>query len=206
VKIFLATLVLLLSTTSAFAGSKAGYIGLFGGVTMPADSNLTDTGGNTAQVSYKSGYVVGGVFGACFPNGIRFEEELSSRAADLDQLKFQGASGGIREDASIFAVMTNLYYDMKTGTAATPYIGTGLGLGKVNLSDAYSAATGAHLWTSGRANVLAYQFAVGLAYDITDTVAADIGYRYFGTSEADFGPLKMDFQSHNIQFGMRYKF
>jgi opacity protein-like surface antigen len=80
-------------------------------------------------------------------------------------------------------LLMNAYYDFRTGTAFSPYVGGGLGFAVNQLtrsdSSTDSGATGA-LEVSDRTTRINFAGAAmaGLTYDINSIVSLDVGYRY----------------------------
>lgn len=88
------------------------------------------------------------------------------------------------------AVLANVYYDVKTGTLVTPYAGVGAGVGFVG----------------GDTN-FAWNLRAGLAVDITDSIKADLGYRYVQMGEVNgYRKYKGDLSAHDLMLGVRYTF
>ena len=109
------------------------------------------------------------------------------------------------------ALMLNGYYDIPTGTAFTPYVGAGVGVARLKTTVKDQDDEGAFKDKLSATN-LAYQLGAGVAYELTENWALDLGYRY-----ADYGSYKKAFdgddykskfsvQSHNVYFGARYTF
>lgn len=88
------------------------------------------------------------------------------------------------------AVLANIYYDVKTGTMFTPYAGIGAGVGFVG----------------GDTN-FAWNLRTGIAVDITDSIKADLGYRYVQMGEVEgYRTYKGDLYAHDLMLGVRYTF
>ena len=99
---------------------------------------------------------------------------------------------GMIEVKQLYDVQTlflNAYYDIRTGTKFTPYIGAGLGAGfirtEIRLADILTDL-GSRTVTN-----FAWNVGLGLGYQITDNVALDISYRFadLGKVKTDRGPL-----------------
>ena len=68
-------------------------------------------------------------------------------------------------DMSISTVLGNLYFDVPTGTAFTPYVGAGVGYGFMAIDSAPNK------------NGLAYGLMAGVTVDLSQSMALDVGYR-----------------------------
>lgn len=110
------------------------------------------------------------------------------------------------------SVMLNAYYDINTCTRWTPYVGAGIGVAMLK-------GTERSLYENEKASDRTYNFAwqlgAGVAYDLTDHVALDAGYRYIDYGTADFSSdggagyyekLKADAAAHEVYAGVRYTF
>lgn len=93
-------------------------------------------------------------------------------------------------DISTTAVMANAYFDWANDTAFTPYVGAGVGWGWVN-------GKGTALDDSG----LALGLAAGVAVDLTNNLAIDVGYRF-----RDFEVSGPNPTEHQAVAGIRFKF
>ncbi|MDR2337603.1 MAG: outer membrane beta-barrel protein [Deltaproteobacteria bacterium] len=111
----------------------------------------------------------------------------------------------------------NVYYDFTNCSKFTPYIGAGLGLAHTTLDMNYFGDDGGNDWYAGGSktnNKFAWQVGTGVAYNITDKTALDLGYRFtdLGEISADAdrnsnpGAVKADLKSHEILLGLRYTF
>lgn len=92
-------------------------------------------------------------------------------------------------DMSTTTVLGNLYFDWANDSAFTPYVGAGLGYGRVS-----DTPTGDH---SG----LAYGLTAGVAMGLTDNIALDLGYRFRDTLISGSDPTE-----HQIVAGVRFSF
>ena len=88
-------------------------------------------------------------------------------------------------------LMANTYYDWKNRTAFTPYVGAGAGYG-------WQWATGAGAFNSSG---LAVGLRAGVAYDFTNNLALDVGYRF-----NDILVSGQNTPEHQVAAGLRVKF
>lgn len=116
-------------------------------------------------------------------------------------------------------VLLNAYYDFRTGTPWTPYLGGGLGftVNQLTRNLSYTNAPLAVAYSSGDRST-DVQFAAaamaGVSYDISTFVAVDVNYRflYIGGSEASFSDIGLlpstvsvgGIGEHQIRAGLRF--
>ena len=110
--------------------------------------------------------------------------------------------------------MVNLYTDLGTWSAITPYIGAGVGLSRIGVAGVTSTASGTGILTA-RPDLLgdrwsfAYAAMAGLSVEVTKRLSADIGYRFINFGQASFtgasGTLDTgNLYGHEVRFGLRY--
>jgi opacity protein-like surface antigen len=187
---------------SASTAAAQVYVSLQGGASFWSDADTTiraagggGTGTSTGRAEHATGFGAAGAVGYGVQNA-RFEIELSARGADIDRMS---GSGGVRvggvtktfngslsdTDLTAVAALANIWYDVNTGTAWRPFAGVGAGLARVTLTIGRTD-TG---WASDfddTNTVFAYQAGLGLGYEITPKIVANVSYRYFETSTPNF--------------------
>ncbi|MDE2384597.1 MAG: porin family protein [Alphaproteobacteria bacterium] len=164
-------------------------------------------GGSTYYGSIKSnlGYMAGIAMGAKVNDAIRLEMEFSHSGNALDKIVFTtGASTKLNGTLGVTYLLGNMWVDIPTHSAVTPYFGGGIGLGWANItSDQFNATQ--------NGTSFAYQLGGGLGYAVNDHVTLDIGYRFKGLTNAKFDTTNNYFvdgpvTSHNVLVGLRYQF
>jgi outer membrane protein OmpA-like peptidoglycan-associated protein len=157
------------------------YVGIFGGAIFPLNSDIDGVivpAGTVAD--WKTGYIAGATLGYIIGNGFRVELEGAYRRAGADRLLGQPATGRI----SNITAMSNVLYDIPTGTIVTPYIGAGIGVSYAQVRDRRTAAglTGAQSVNFSDHDVaFAYQGIAGVQVQLARDWIAGIDYRFFGT-------------------------
>lgn len=169
------------------SGTAAGTIGL-------SPSWLS----KSFEPSFTGGVGVGYVWGP------HIRTDLTVDIHSIMQAKFNGtqtySDGAANQSLSVqdkirfmsTILLLNGYYDIRTGTPFTPYIGGGLGFTVDQLTQGISStdsgATG-NATASARSTQLKFAGAamVGLNYDVNTFVSIDVGYRYLyiGGSDVD---------------------
>jgi opacity protein-like surface antigen len=131
--------------------------------------------------SHDSAFVGGGGV------GYRFNENLrTDLRADWAGL-YDSPTGS--NDISITTVLGNLYFDVPTGTAFTPYVGAGAGYGW-GTYDGGKDKDG-----------LAYALMAGTSVGLSDQLSLDVGYRFRSIMSTGKNPME-----HQFLAGLRYEF
>ncbi len=153
----------------------------------------------------------------------RAEIELAMQATDLDD-KTLGSGSYVGEtanytwkdkltgDLNVSTVMVNGYYELPVADAFSVYAMAGLGVAKYNMD---ATATYSVVGTDGSAYsevwghtddnnyAFAYKAGLGVTYNFTDQMAADLGYEYLGVADNDVADA---INGHNIVASFRIKF
>ena len=209
------------------------YVAIVGGMSMPMDMKTTITAGSpingwlSGDVSLKTGWIAGAKLGYLTPATNRIlavELEYNHIGNDSDTGKtytFEGVSFHLDSSIKIDALMLNLMGRYPEGRFH-PYIGAGAGYANVAIDDvrwssgAYTANN-----SSGSKGVFAYQFLVGIDFDITSNWFVGLGYKYFAANKASYdvtitspfvpgqsapGSVDAEYKSNIITFSVGYLF
>jgi opacity protein-like surface antigen len=125
-------------------------------------------------------FVVGGGIGYRYNDNMR---------ADLTVDWTSDYNIGAGADLSTTTVLGNLYYDWANGSAFTPYVGAGVGYGWVDIDPGKNR------------DGLALGLAAGVAVDLTQNIALDLGYRFHDTMIKGSDPME-----HLVTAGVRFSF
>lgn len=90
---------------------------------------------------------------------------------------------------SVTTALANMYFDIPTSMAITPYVGAGAGYGW------------GHVSGGSDKDGFAYALMAGASVDVTQSMALDVGYRFRSVMSAGNDPME-----HQITAGVRYKF
>lgn len=213
--IIVGVFLLAMSSVTMAADGRA-YVGGSAGVFIPQNSTVTDIYGASADVSYDAGFLLTGFGGYEFGNGLRVEGELSYRSADVDNYSYWGRNAYpgttywarnayLDNYIGAFSMMGNVYYDIRNQSNVTPYLGGGIGFSVVNFESGVWDNNYSYSYSEDD-TVFAYQLGAGVCIDLNKKVALDIGYRYFGTEDIQLPTTKVEFSSHNVIVGAKYRF
>ena len=144
-------------------------------------------------------------------NGSSFAGSPCTTCYDLYRANF---GGGV--------FLANGYLDLGTFANVTPFVGVGVG-GAYNvvkdITDIGLPTTGFGYGKGGTRFHFAWALMAGLAYQVNDNLALEIGYRYLDRGDAQTGVInctntetcaneRQEFRvtSHDLRFGMRWHF
>lgn len=186
--------------------------------------------GDHKDTVFAGGLTLGYDFGKRFdvlPVRIELDYTLRDRASDSSQrdLPFEYtspdygdfvgvAASKMKNSLRLQTLMLNAWWDIKTGTSFTPYLGGGVGMAFGNLkSSTTDVEEGDVLKASDDFTNFAWSLGGGLAYCFNESWAVDVGYRYINagdhkmTYDNDVNYVKIDkIETHDIMLGIRYTF
>ena len=182
---------LALGTCNVSAQAATPYISASGGVAMYTDVN---------NKPVKAGFNAKGAFGVTMDSN-RVEAELGS------QFNIDWIVSALFGDVAVVSASTffvNGYHDFK-GWVLEPYLTAGVGYAYVEYGQRSAWSLSENY--DGSRSAFAYQVGAGAALPLSDNLAIDAQYRYFGTStinDEKFGNFSAS--SHNILTGIRISF
>ncbi len=187
------------------------YIGVHGELNYVTDSDI-ESGGGSSEIEYDTGWAAGISLGYrpyvsnTVLDNMRIEAEYTRRDAGFNNVSAPGlGSASLPGDLEIDAYMMNLYYDIKSNSRWTPYLGGGIGWADVEFAS--------NAIPTSSDSVFAYQGMVGLNYEPESMphTAWGLGYRFFSMSDPEYttntgGTLEHDYMSHGIEASAQFRF
>lgn len=213
-KILLTSLVATLAVSAANAMTVSPYVGAHMAYNNSEIETTYKKAGveqvtQTTKFSGNLGY--GAAIGAKFDFGCmvsaRAEAEFSRTQLKMDE-EIKAADGTIADSGDMkFAdnvALFNVYGDIDTTTAFTPYISAGIG---------YHWAKKSENDNKGDVHDMAWQLGAGISYAANEHVSLDLGYRYLRadwdedwTKSGVKAEADTDFTTHQVRFGAKYTF
>jgi opacity protein-like surface antigen len=137
-------------------------------------------------------------FGAALAFGrefgqFRVEGELAYQGADIDTINNASVADG---DYDLTTVMVNGYYELPVYDAFSVYAMAGVGIAKLSVDTGVGGFDDSD-------QAFAYKAGVGMTYNFTEEIAADLGYEYLGVADTDVAD---SFTGHNVVGSVRFKF
>lgn len=181
------------------------YLDLDVGAAFSPSSRVSNStvAGLSGNMSTSTGFVTGGAIGMRLGGGARADFEIAYRRNEIDKINFGAfglpAAGGSGGDVSSVAFLLNGYFDVPLDSRWTSSFGVGLGGADVSLKVDGSSF-------DDSAFVFAYQIDTGLAYALTRALSVTAGYKYFATADPKMGANEFEYQTHNLELGLRYSF
>lgn len=206
------------------------YVRLDAGASISANTNGNVLNGTGFGQDFGTSAVVGAGFGYAFPwDNTPVRVRLDVTGSDRPSLdsSHSASSGsftlGARTSINSAVLMGTAYADWATGGAFTPYLSGGLGVAINSLDTVRYSFNGVPAATEGGTtqNHLAWAVGIGTAYQVTDNLAVDIGYRYLDAGNVLTSgniqvvnqsrptrqpPVSSDLALHEITVGLRYNF
>ena len=198
---------------------------------LPGFYGRLDTGGSFSTSANKnfgdndagSAGIIGAGLGYRFNENLRTDLTLGYRtgySAHNSTVVFGNTLSG-HADLNSFDALANVYYDIGKYGAFTPYVGGGIGFASNNVDTAQVTYIGnSASINSASETSFAWQLGFGTAVELTDTLALDVGYRYFDGGEFQTGTtvtalggsatlphgVQGELHAHEIQAGLRWRF
>ncbi len=196
------------------------YVSYSGGVAYIRNQNLsgadatgTDLSGN---VESDMGFNVGGAIGMRFYEIFRAELELGYHRAETNSISVQNEPDNGKGYISLLSVMANGYVDYDLDIGIIPYVGVGVGWGRVELDAKNDNGV---LRVDGSDNVFTWALMIGGSVPISEMIDLSVGYRYIATEDLELNSsvlrtgttrdaerLDGEFDSHEGVVSIRYKF
>ena len=175
------------------------YLNFSTGIAATRNSDVSEsTVPLTAEADFDNSALFSVAAGWRITNQFRSEIEIGYNKSDFDLdvsgVKFDGSS-------KTLTGLINGYYDFKTGSRFSPYIGAGIGIARHDAD-----LTTATVSSSDKDTVLAYQAGAGALIEISPDWDIQAGYRYLGTSDPDFGTFTSEYHAHQLRVGAIYNF
>lgn len=195
----LAGLLLVASATYVLAAGP--YISAAGGVSITHESDIKRSSlfgsrDDLGTAEYNSGYGLS-VSAGYNIDPVRIEFEFGYKNADVDNVN-SVVPVTAYSDITMMSYMANAYYDVKTSSAFTPYVGAGIGM----LNGEFKAPGG-----NKNESQFGYQIIAGAAYNLNKNVAIDLSYRLLAAAfDFTVDGEDLSYMSSNIIAGLRYSF
>ena len=113
-------------------------------------------------------------------------------------------TGVSTHDLSAHSLLGNVFFDLQTDTAFTPYIGGGAGFACLN-----DRATVANVTSKGNRWNFAWDAGGGVAWGLSERLALDLGYRYMDLGESNDitsgnRNYNVSLTAHEFSVGLRF--
>lgn len=115
---------------------------------------------------------------------------LSPNGSLIDQNPNSGYPSILPNEIQIQSLMLNSFYDFKNSSKFTPYVGVGVGVSHIknkqypNTERSFGFLD--NIQIEDTTNNFMWSASLGVAYNVTDNVALDLGYRYIDAGKAKF--------------------
>jgi opacity protein-like surface antigen len=206
------------------------YVSVFGGWSLPdnVDISFNSTAGATdvefsGDIDLHNGFLAGAAIGGHINDWIRGEVEVSGHWHDaggdatLTISSSPSTPFDVDGDANALFVLADLWLELPIDEATRPYVGGGVGMGRLDLELEGTAAAATVGIIDDSDWGFAFQLGAGVALDITHNLTVDVGYRFKRINNAELeldtdvtnnleADDKVDYTSHNVLLGLRIGF
>ena len=198
--------VMSMTSVSAYADNDGWYFGSETGLSLLPKQKFNNLN-NSFSVDSSPGFSIFGQMGYQFYD-YRLESEVSWRSNTIRSFTFNSLSHNGTGSIQPLNLLFNGYYDIKTGSSFTPYVGAGIGGARIS---ANSIGYNSKIYIDNDQFVPAYQGIAGVSYAIDSHLSLKADYRYFRAPNARFseiglGSASSDYANHSVQLGFTYKF
>lgn len=170
---------------------------------LPRGQRSGGGGLDGVEAEFDTGFGVTGAVGwasdAATIGTLRTELEVGYRTNEVD--KFSGPGGTVSAgdtDLRALSGMVNVALDLSASPLFEPYVMGGIGLGNLEVDfDDFDV--------DEDDTVFAFQAGAGINVPV-GVVTLFGGYRFFGTSDPEFDGVEAEYNSHNLEVGVRVGF
>jgi opacity protein-like surface antigen len=188
-----------LLATAGLATAKEGpYAAFSAGLSLTPDLDLAELPGYS--ISYDPGYAFSAALGGDFRD-FSLEGEIGYKHSEADKVTNGGISQDINGSVSNLSFMGNGYINFWNRSKVTPFLMAGVGVSLVTLEADFAGSS-----ISEDEVAFAYQVGGGLSFDLNDTTALSVSYRYFDTPTLKVNGTDVDNANHNMMAGVRFNF
>lgn len=186
------------------------YVSVFAGAHSLSDVETTNVGSDYT-VELDTGFVAGLTVGRRITDTIRVEAELSFASVEADSYDYGYDTFDAFGDLNTTYLLANVWYDFPTTGPLGYYAGGGIGAARVDADLAFFNEDSDFGYQGGETK-LAAQLGAGIIYDVSQSLALDVGYRFKYVDDVDFddgtgGNFEGgDVESHSLQAGLTFSF
>lgn len=174
---------------------------------------------NGGRITNGDGWACGVGVGKQFTQYVRADVTLEYRGPfEVEGIRDPsvGGSQGQKTDIESLVTLVNAYVDLGTYGRFTPYVGAGVGFAYNMMDDVLLPETGFETLGANKTS-FAWALMAGTAFDLTDRLKLDAGYRYIDYGVARSSTKGSDgstvptitvkqLAAHEIRVGLRYAF
>jgi len=185
------------------------YIGLHGSLAFVGEQDLDGAATGSIEQDSGAGYGLSLGYRPRIETGewsnMRIEAEWHHQRSDVDTLAGVTSAGSVRANTGLL----NVFYDATISMPEwRPYVGLGIGFADLQLKNIPGVGS-----SGSEDTVFAWNAMIGLGYVPTWLPFTELtaGYRYLSTADGEFSLLdgskfEMEYDSHNIEAGIKFLF
>ncbi len=199
-------LVLAVFTTPVLAEEDMFYLGLHAATVYLEETDMKKDAA-IVELDFDPSYGGWGVLGYDLGYG-RLELEAGIRNASIDKARTGSGVFDPGGEINSKSFMFNSFADYNDVPGITPFFMVGVGAAMVEVEEDLSLG---FTFADHTDEVFAYQAGLGVGLPFSNSLTADLQYRYFATLDPEFeasdgSDIETEYATHNVSFGLRYAF
>lgn len=190
---------------TALAQSSRLYFAGYMGLNIYSEKDFTETeNALRGEMEYKNALSFAGAMGLRLDRRWRLEGEYSYRSTNLDGMDIEGVGGfELGGELNTTLLMLNLYRDFNVSFRnMEPFVTAGVGL--VRHSGEIDDMSGLAVDATDDSIGAAWQVGGGLRYRIDSDSVLTMGYRWLGTTDAEFDSYEFGWGGNEVRLGLEY--
>ena len=172
--------------------------------------------GTTSSLESKTGVRAGGAFAAGYDFAPQFQLPVRAELeygiyGDVSRTISFTDGARFKTTAGIQTLLANVYWDITEWNGFTPYVGLGAGVAFLKTEGKFTATDHTSASWHDTDTVFAGQVGLGFSYAFTESVSADLGYRFLMLDKGEAGEQGLTLHSrenyaHQVMLGLRVTF
>ena len=197
---------LVLATSGNAAAEETGKMYITGtiGMVMPNDTDGSSSG-TAYTIEMQDSAYFSAALGYHASENVRVEGEVGYSNSGWDSISGNGVTVDLNGDVDLLTFTAAGYYDIKTSSSITPYVGAGAGLVRWDQGTVTASLNGTSVSASGSSGTDLTAFGeVGASVEVSDGIAFVPAYRLLWLDTGGNG--LDDTTAHVFKAGLRFDF
>jgi len=201
---------LMLATPTALSAAEF-YASVSGGFVNKFSSDVSSPNTDPEELNFSNGYALNASLGYIY-KVIRIEGEIFQSINDIDSVYSDPITIDFSGKVEVHGLFLNVFWDYKTVSKWTPYIGDGFGKTKVDMNNITNNEANFTI-VDEKDSAFALQVLLGVTYNVTNNLMFKTDYRYLDVNDVSYTGLLLNKEFnqegpklHILGAGLLYKF